>query len=257
MPAPRSSAQRKFARGVEQVKRLSAEADGFEDRNAYLFRAEVHSRSPHKIEYRCFAVEQEPPPDEWPLLAGKAIQNLRSALDHLVYAASRGRSGTQFPIFTDPGRFEAEKARMLPGVPATVRAAIENAQPYRTAPRAPGRAMLEQLRWLSNLDKHRTLATVASAVQHEGVGVPKGVGINWQKYATNQPLGSGETHVSTFTASSESELGDVDLEPMFAYEVRIEGRRLSLLTSIIQEAYRVLVECETGKPLSPFATYPL
>jgi hypothetical protein len=117
--------------------------------------------------------------------------------------------------------------------------------------------MLEQLRVLSNLDKHRTLATIASAVVHEGVGTPTGVSIAWQKYGTNRPLASGETYVSTFTASSEAELGEMDVEPMFGYEVRIEGRPLHVLRGIVHETYPVLVECETGNALSPFAPYPL
>jgi len=253
-----TSAERKFMRGVEQVKRLSGEADAFENRDAYVFRVEVESRSPRKIKYRGLAVEREAPSDEWPLLAGEAIQNLRSALDHIVWASiKRPSSRTGFPIFTDPCEFQVLGGRMLQGVPEPIRATIEKAQPYRTSPNAPAQAMLEQLRVLSNRDKHRELATVASAVQHEGVGIPEGVTINWQKAGTNQPLGSGETHVSTFTASSESELAEMDVQPIFAYEVRIEGRPLGLLVGIVREAYRVLVECETGKPLSPFAPYPL
>jgi hypothetical protein len=83
----RTSAQRKFLRGVEQVRDLLAQADAFEQRNAYVFRAEVESRSAQHVTYRCFAVEQEAPPDEWSLLAGEAIQNLRASLDHLVWPA--------------------------------------------------------------------------------------------------------------------------------------------------------------------------
>jgi hypothetical protein len=252
-----TSAERKFMRGVEQVKTLRGETDAFENRNAYVFRTEVESRTSHEIRYRSLAIEREAPCEDWPLLAGEAIQNIRSALDHAVYAASGGRSRTQYPIFTDPCEFQVLGGRMLQGVPESVRASIEDAQPYRTAPQAPAQAMLEQLRVFSNLDKHRNLATIASAVEHEGVGVNKGVSITWEKYGTNVPLGPGETHVSTFTARSESEIQEMDVEPMFAYEVRIEGRPLSLLKGIVHEAFRVLVEIETGKPLSPFAAYPL
>jgi hypothetical protein len=254
---PQTSAQRKLARGVKQVERLCREADAFENRNAYVFSKEIESRSAHKITYRCLALEREPPSDEWPLLAGEALHNIRSALDHVVYAASGERSRTQFPIFTDPCEFQVLGGRMLQGVPEAIRTAIEKAQPYRTFPDAPAQAFLEQLRLLSNLDKHRTLATIASAVQHEGVGTPEGVKITWQKFATNQPLGSGQTHISTFTASFASEVEDVNVEPFFAYEVRIEGRPLAVLVGIVREAFRVLAECETGKPLSIFAAYPL
>jgi hypothetical protein len=254
---PTTSAQRKFARGVEQVRQLLAETDAFERRNAYTFRVEIEARSTNQIRYRGLAVEHEAPPDAWPLLAGEAIQNLRSALDHMVYTASGERSRTQFPIFKDACEFQVLGSRMLKGVPDPVRATIENAQPYQTNPNAPARAPLELLHVLSNRDKHRTLATIASAVQHEGVGISEGVNITWEDYGTGKPLGSGETHVSTFTASSESELGESDVEPIFAYQLRIEGLPISLLKGIGNAAYRVLYECETGKPLSAIAQYPL
>lgn len=255
--SPKTSAQRKFLRGVQQVKQLSAEAESFENRGAYVFRTEVESRSTHEITYRSFAVEREPPPEEWPLLAGEAIQNLRAALDHIVYAASGGRGRSQFPIFTDPCEFQVVGSRMLKRVPDSVKATIERAQPYRNFAPDPAQTMLAQLRLLSNLDKHRTLATIVSAVVREGVGVATGVSITWQRYGTDRPLGSGETHVSTFTASSEAELGESDVQPMFGYEVRIEGRPLDILKGIVHDIYPVLFECETGEPLSPFAPYPL
>jgi hypothetical protein len=178
---PRTSAQRKFLRGVGQVRQLLAEADDYEARDAYVFRTEVESRSAHEITYRSFAVEHEAPPDDWPLLAGEAIQNLRSSLDHMVYAASGERGGTQFPIFTDPAEYQQKAPGMLRGVPAPVSATIEGAQPYRSWASDPAQVALEQLRLLSNLDKHRTLATVASAVEHEGVATPKGVSITWDR----------------------------------------------------------------------------
>jgi len=85
--------------------------------------------------------------------------------------------------------------------------------------------------------------------------------MTWQQPATNRPLGGGEAHVSTCTVTSapgaQTELGDVTVEPMFAYEVRIEGRPLSYLRGFVHEIYPIMVECETGKPLSPFAPYPL
>ena len=219
---------------------------------------EIESRSTHNVTYRCIAVERESPPDEWPLLAGEAIHNLRASLDHIVFAsAKRPGSRHAFPIFKGPCEFQVMGEKMLSGVPASVRAAIEKAQPYRTMPQAPAQAMLERLRVLSNLDKHRTLTTLATAVRHEGVGVPDGVSITWQKHATNKPLGSGETHISTFTAGSESEVSEMNLQPIFAYQVRIEGRPLSIFVAIVREIYRVLFECENGAPLSPFAAYPL
>jgi hypothetical protein len=166
---------------------------------------------------------------------------------------------TQFPIYTDPAKFERNAPRLLRGVPDSIRATIEKAQPYNNYPPDPSGTMLEQMRLLSNLDKHRTLATVASAVINEGVGTQAEVKIEWQQYGTNRPLGSGETHVSTFalTAADEAVPADFTAEPMFGYEVRIEGRPISYLKGFVHDIFPVLVECETGEPLSPFAPYPL
>ena len=92
--------------------------------------------------------------------------------------------------------------------------------------------MLEHLRTLSNLDKHRTLTTIASAIGFEGVGLPDGIEVEWRKYGTNQPLGSGDPHVSSFIATSESEIAEMNVESFFSYEVRIEGRSVSLPTEL-------------------------
>jgi hypothetical protein len=174
----------------------------------------------------------------------------------LVYTESGERSGTQFPICTNAQAFQAKES-WIAGVPGPVKATIEKAQPYQKNPNAPARAMLEGLRELSNTDKHRTLATIVSAVHYEGVGMWEGVDVTWEEFGTNKPLGSGETHVSTFTASSESELDEGAVQPVFGYQVRIEGRPVNVLEGIVHEVYRVLFECETGKPLSPLAPYPL
>jgi len=42
------------------------------------------------------------------------------------------------------------------------------------------------------------LAAVVSAVTREGVGVPHGVDLTWEEYATNKQLGTGKAHISTF-----------------------------------------------------------
>jgi hypothetical protein len=126
-------------RGVEQIRQLLAEAEAFEQRDAYAFRADIDSRSAQHVTYRCFAKEQEAPPDDWSLRAGEAIQNLRSALDHMVYAASRGRDMTQFPIFTNADKYREKAAAMLTGVPDSVRAVIEKAQPYNSLSARSGR----------------------------------------------------------------------------------------------------------------------
>lgn len=251
-----TSAQRKFARGVEHIKTLGWEADTFNDGSNYEFRVEREPRAPNHVEYRCFAIERQPLPDHWPLLAGEAVQNLRSALDHAVYAVA-GRSKSQFPIFTNPDDFQARSKDALRGVPEAMRATIERAQPYNRAPKNPRRARLAVLNALSNLDKHRVLAVVASATRLEYVGTREDIEITWQMIATERQLGHGETHISTFVATAETEIEEVDVHPGFDYEIRIEGRPLNLLIGVARRVYEVLAQVETGEPLSPLAPYPI
>ena len=252
-----TSAQRKLKRGVEHVQTLCREADAFEDGKAYLFESERELRSAHEAEYRCFAVRRREMPTHWPLLAGEAIQNLRSALDHLVYEKSGGNRRTQFPIFTDHCEFQVLAPGKMKGVPEAVRASIEEAQPYRYIPEDAAHHPLAQLSALSNLDKHRVLTTFISAVTHEGVGIPDGTDLTWLDVATNKRLGAGKTEISKFVIRTESEVKDVQVEPMFAYEVRIEGRPIPTLRWIARSVYSTMAEVDTGEKLSPFAPYPL
>lgn len=259
--AETSSAQRKLTRGIEQVQTLRREASAFEDRDAYVFRAEEQSRSTEEIRYRCYATEREAPPDHWPLLAGEAIQNLRSALDHAVWAASKRRGrNTGFPIFTDECEFKVLGRRMIQGVPEAKRAFIEEAQPYRVLEDAPTLDSLEWLRSLSNIDKHRALNAVVGVVSIEFAGVIGFAKVHWEQNAVHRVLGHGETHVSTLVArltGPEAKLEDVDVNPGFAYQVRIEGRPVENLVPVARRVFKVISEIETGQALPPFSTYPI
>jgi hypothetical protein len=259
-----SSAQRKLARGIEQVVALRTDTRAFENSEAYTFRTEREPRSPEEVLYRCYADERQAPPDHWPLLAGEAIQNLRSALDHAVWSAwqAAGNAGTgdhtQFPITLSPAQFASQVGKVLQGVPEPIRAIVEATQPYNALPDGPQFDELQRLRTLSNIDKHRTLAAVVSAIRLEYVGVAEGVTIpEWHELATDKPLGHGETYISSFTARSEGEIEEMHVNPGFAYEVRIEQLPLNMLDSIVRRVYATLSHLETGQPLSPGAPYPL
>jgi hypothetical protein len=260
-----TSAQRKLARGVEQVRTLNEEAEAFIDAEAYVFRTERERRAPDEIFCRCYATERIAPPDHWPLLAGEAIQNLRSALDHAVWQAWRSvkeNTGdgdhTQFLICDSPAKFRALKWR-LEGVPEAVRAIIERSQPYNRMPQAPARDILAIHRSLSNADKHRTLAVVAGDVEFEMIGHNANVVIEEWSLATGKRLGEGTTEVSSFVARSEdgSELDEMDVQPSFTYDIRVEWVRLDFLRGVVNVVYETLTEIETGSGPNPFGSYPL
>jgi hypothetical protein len=118
-------------------------------------------------------VPSEPPPRYLGVLIGETVQNLRTALDYLVFGLAWFDSGpdierkTQFPIEDRPQGFSGRRNSFLKGVSDEHVAAIERLQPYN------GGLWLANLRTLSNLDKHNVLA-VAAGIQGHGI-VPVGL----------------------------------------------------------------------------------
>lgn len=258
-----SSAQRKLAWGVESVKTLQAEADTYGSSKAYVFDTEREPRSPNEVHFRCFATEVQAPPDHWPLVASDAIQNIRSALDHCVWAAWRsvdqntGKGNhTQFILLTDPDDWERQEWH-LKGVPDPVRTLVKESQPYNRWPEAPANDTLAILATLSNTDKHRTLSVVAAAVVFEMVGVPEGVKIEGWNPAGGKRLGEGRTEIADFVAVSDAEFDPMKVSPDFTYDVTVEGLALPMLKGFVHDVFEIVVEAETGSRPHPFAPYPL
>jgi len=252
-----TSGQRKLKRGIEHVRTLCSETSAFEEAGAYSFDWARDLRSPQEALYRCYADQREAPPGHWPLLAGEAIQNLRSALDHLVYEAAEGKGKTQFPIFTKIDDYRKKGKPMIKTVPEEMWDSIESIQPFSFMPEHADQHPLAILHALSNLDKHRVLATVVSAVTHEGVGIPEGVELNWKNPATNKEIGAGRTPISTFVVRAEGGVADVEVEPMFSYEVRVERRPVGTLKEIGNTVYRAYFEVDRGEKAPPMLPHPL
>jgi hypothetical protein len=110
-------------------------------------------------------------------LVGDVVHNIRSSLDCVVYAASERHSGAlderdavkvEFPISLTPAKFRANAAKCLRFVDDDCRAAIEQLQPYywdafsgnedeAALEQRSQWHQLEQIRRLSNIDKHRAI----------------------------------------------------------------------------------------------------
>lgn len=95
-------------------------------------------------------------------VAGDLVHNLRSALDHLAYQLVLVGSGdeptrrVEFPIAKDFATYEAEKSRKVEGMRPLAIKHIDNLKPYKG-----GNEPLWRVHELDNIDKHRTLFTVA------------------------------------------------------------------------------------------------
>ncbi|MBK5215640.1 MAG: hypothetical protein JJE53_02445 [Candidatus Pacebacteria bacterium] len=105
-------------------------------------------------------------PLEIVLLAGEAIQNLRSALDHLAYNAFKFNSNNQtkeginiyFPIEDSQEKYIQQKTRKTEGIPSEVIDKFDSFKPYKE-----GNITLWKLNKLNNIDKHRLLIAVGSS----------------------------------------------------------------------------------------------
>jgi hypothetical protein len=105
----------------------------------------------------------EPPklgeiPITFGILIGETVQNLRTALDYLVYELANWRSGpdksrrTQFPIESKPYGFNGRIDSFLEGVFEDHVAAIKRLQPFDGR-----RNWLWHIRDISNTDKHNVV----------------------------------------------------------------------------------------------------
>jgi hypothetical protein len=115
-------------------------------------------------------IVNNPIPPEVPLLIGDCLQNLRTALDYLVWELVLAAKGTpnkknEFPICTSKDLFEESLKRgRLDGVPVLAKTAIERLQPYNTG-NDPMKARLWVLNHLTNINKHRRLLLTTIGVR--------------------------------------------------------------------------------------------
>jgi hypothetical protein len=255
----KSSAVRKFEWAVKGLNAVRDVTRLYEQTHAYELRVQLKRRSAEQILYRCFARQVKPIPSDLPLLIGDAVQNMRHSLDHLVYTAARGRGKTQFPIFDDPCDFQVMGRRQISTVPKPIRTIIEEVQPYKTIVKRPHTDSLAVLSDLSNHDKHRDIATLASYIDIPWVTSDGPV--QFVSSHMGRPLSPDqETEVAAFVVSGP-EAHKMKVQTDFSYQVRVERVRRDrrtvdeapLVTTLENIARRVgnIIEVVEGRqPLS-------
>lgn len=105
----------------------------------------------------------DPPPlDEWALILGDAIHNIRSSLDVLVWAhidegalTEGQKKSISFPIWSNPEDWNKHSTRLLRTVPPDVVQRIRDCQPFQRPDEERLRDLLPLLAELDNRDKHR------------------------------------------------------------------------------------------------------
>jgi len=136
----------------------------------YTIGVKINPQTREKIYYaeRVSAI-----PTDVPLLAGDAIQNLRSALDYLACSLVRANGGTVsertgFPIFKNVPTSKLNKAAFagkIEGMRNEAKDIIRATKPYKG-----GNDALWRIHRLNVIDKHQMLQTVGMAIGRFNIG---------------------------------------------------------------------------------------
>lgn len=169
----------KLARAQEHAQTVYNEVRAWIDREPYSVTEHINADS---TRYSLILRENEPAPFErWTLILSDALNNLRSALDYLVYEVAAVESGNTpppfhkkllFPITDSTTDFDKaiRERRVLGDISDPVRAVFETMQPYnRPHPTLP--PLLRILRELNNADKHRLLGLCYGAITEGNLGL--------------------------------------------------------------------------------------
>jgi len=152
----------KVKRAREHISAFEHQLRVFLERHPY----KVAARSDPETRKLIYYVESaEPVPDCLPLIAGDAIQNLMSALDHLAYQIVCFDTGDNppnprrvyFPIADDLAKYETSKRGRMEGAHQKTFEVVDALKPYKG-----GNDRLWALHRLNNIEKHRLLLTVGS-----------------------------------------------------------------------------------------------
>ncbi len=161
---PLEGVRLKLDRAQYHLEALDSEIASFFDREPYVI---SYEREPDGSEHVYRVHESEVPPLALGATIGDCLQNMRSALDHLVWqlAVHSGKKTTPsrqtaFPICDTIEAFRSKGTRVKVGdLTAEYRAGIERLQPFQIGPKARDH-WLWHLNELSRVDRHRVLHVV-------------------------------------------------------------------------------------------------
>lgn len=212
------SVRQKIVRSAEHLHSLEAEAMRYFSANPGEV---VTEEEPHSHRIVLKFREKIPVPVAIPLIIGDALQNLRSALDYLVWElvlAANNKPGDkhQFPICDSIEAFEDQLRRhRLDGVAPEAVAEIKGLQPYHCG-QDKEKAPIRVLETLTNINKHRRILLAVLAAHHartEFIGTQTGHSV--------QSSLTPRYHNAEIAISPEPVLGDM---------MEVKGKALFLIT---------------------------
>lgn len=188
-----AGARLKLVRAREHLQVLEQELSAFNAREPYRV-AHEHNADGSEHIFRA-KVAKEPPP-LLGIIAGDALQNMRSALEHLTWGLAFKSKGSEpsrstgFPIYrTEAAFFEVSKKtgaystrsgmhKIAEISNVRVRTAIQELQPYKR--RNPNEDWLFILNELARVDRHQSLSMVGA--------VNPSVAYGWRKKGAPRPF---------------------------------------------------------------------
>jgi hypothetical protein len=213
------SAWLKIDRAREHKEAAEKAVDDWLETDAYTISREVDPETGDTVRG---AQIQAPPPNRISLLIGDSVQNLRSALDHVVYALAESRLGTLSPeveallIFPIAGCENSKRQPVdgadlfdravqrdwLSGLNDDAIAFIKQEQPYHWG--SPGFRFhwLWTLHDLNRIDKHRRLALTTAFLEFQFLGTPGGLEPRVTFHRAEGPVEDGDQLV-TYSGASE------------------------------------------------------
>lgn len=266
MHEPFSCSRAKIARAEQHRKGIEPEIKALAESNPLTLSSKHNLKGTQEpVRFRYTVAKIAPIPEHWGLVVGDAVQNLRAALDHAVWALVVKEKGAKFaeanapkidfPIADDPTRFPKRRLGDI-GIHPKFIAVIEQTQPYRRNQSAPRHDPLWILRALSNVDKHRLL--------HVIVVIPENCTVKTTPFLPNgkiELLIEGPLHEGAeamrFTASRPATKGNVQVELEFRASICIAATPQSLPVPIdlglrdmrdrVIEVIDALAEASRGK----------
>jgi hypothetical protein len=177
MPSSTDLILLKIERAKKHIEGLNSSMLAFRLSQPYKISAKRDPRTRQPVYY---IDKVDPVPADISICAGDAIQNMRTALDHLAYhlfVISPGNAGYEgkhiyFPIFENATKYKSESPRKVKGMKQEFIDAIDALRPYGIDPAAPqerGNETLWSLHRLNLIDKHRLLVTVWSVLRAHGI----------------------------------------------------------------------------------------
>jgi hypothetical protein len=224
-PPDLTSVRLKLDRANQHLDRLRRETQAFLERDPAPLdiRAEKTTGPGKAEEHVVYAVVRELPPSDLGLTAGDAIQNIRHALDYLIYELSlpkfRNKGKLQFPIYRDECDFKVLAPPQIRGITGDERTLIERVQPYQTAD--PTRHPLAVLNRLANKDKHRVLLAIAAATNETDTWIASTNAKIAIHYFVGGPV-EHDTKILAFTATPEDPTQDMYVEPQSGLEIQLK-----------------------------------